>query len=228
MKTLEKEQAVALRNRGLSYREIQQQLLVSRGSLSRWLRDIELTQEQQARIHGTSLSIRKKFVEYNQRKRVAVQAKKAHVIRQAAAEEIGSLTRRELQLVGTALYWAEGCKSPFNSLVEFVNADPTMIALMMRWLRVCCEVPEHQLRGRVQIHDASRLQEVQQFWSSLTGIPTRQFTEPILKVSVTSRGKRGNCLPYGTMHIRIADVQLLTRIQGWIKGLGLAPSSSPA
>lgn len=203
MKTLEKEQAVGLRQAGLSYREIGQRVNVSRGSLSRWLRDIALTPDQQSRIHQQNLAIRKKFVQYNGQKRAAALAEKER-IRTEAAQEVHALSSRELRLIGTALYWAEGSKT---GLVEFVNSDPLMVALMMRWFR---------------------LTVVQAFWSQLTGIPLRQFTRPFQKLSPTSQRKRGNCLPNGIIHIRIADVRLLARIGGWIKGLGTAPSSSPA
>ena len=224
MKTLEKEQAVGLRQTGLSYREIEQQVNVSRGSLSRWLRDIELTPDQQRRIHQQNLVIRRKFVQYNHQKRAVALAEKDQLCTQAA-QEVALLSSRELCLVGAALYWAEGTKA---GLVEFVNSDPAMVALMMRWFRECCGVPEAKFRGRLQLHDPTRVTVVQAFWSQLTGIPLQQFTRPFQKLSPTSQRKRGNCLPNGIIHIRIADVRLLARIGGWIKGLGTAPSSSPA
>lgn len=226
MKALEKQQAILLRGQGLSYREIQQSIAVSRSSLNRWLQGIQLTDEQQARLQCKNALIQKKFIEYNAQKRTDSQARKAAVI-QACAQEIGRLSGRELQLIGAALYWGEGSKAATASVVEFVNSDPTMIAVMMRWFRLCCHVPEHKLRARIQLHDATQRDRVEQFWSHLTGIPTSQFTYPIFKVASSSQGKRGNCLPYGTLHVRIADVNLLAQIRGWIHGLGLAPSSSP-
>ena len=227
MRTLEKQQAVSLRSQGLSYREIQKVLSVSRGSLSRWLQDIELTGDQQARIHQKNVSIRRQFVESNGHRRIRRQSEKREVIERCAGN-VGGLSVRELHLLGVALYWAEGCKGHLTSVVEFVNADPAMIALVMRWFRVCCLVPEQKFRARVQLHDAGRLKDVERFWSCLTGIPASQFTKPLLKLSPSSQRKRGNVLPYGTLHLRIADVHLLTKIHGWIKGLSAAPSSSPA
>lgn len=227
MKTLEKQQAVTLRIQGLSYREIQESIAVSRGSLSRWLRDTRLTEAQHARIHEKNLAVRRKFVEYNERRHVDSQTNKRETLQQSA-KEIGGISARELHIVGTALYWAEGSKGYLTSVVEFVNADPAMIALMMRWFRECCTVPEQKFRARVHLHHPDQRHACEQFWSHLTGIPTRQFTKPIVKLSPTSQRKRGNTLPYGTLHLRIADVHLLMRIRGWVQGLGLAPSSSPA
>ena len=227
MKANEKQQAVQLRRQGLSYREIQLQLPVSQGSLSRWLRDIPLTDEQRARFEGMQAFVRAQLIERNRLRRASAIAAREKIVEEAV-RTIGSLTIRELRLVGAALYWAEGCKGQLTSVVEFVNADPGMIALIMRWFRQCCLVPEEKFRARVQLHSPSQQGAAEEFWSALTGIPLHQFTRPMLKLSPSSQKKQGNHLPYGTLHIRIADVRLLMRIQGWARGLSMAPSSSPA
>ena len=223
MKTLEKQQAVLLRQQGLSYKEILDSLAASQSSLSRWLRNVELTPDQHARIHRKNLAVRQRFVEWNSRRRIETRVRKDQLASHCAAE-IGELSLRELQLIGVSLYWAEGSKG----MVEFVNADPNMIRLVMQWFRRCCQVPESKFRAKVQLYDLARREDTERFWSTLTGIPLQQFTKPIDKLSPGSRRKRGNTLPYGTLHIRISDVQLLTKIQGWIHGLNMAPSSSPA
>lgn len=101
-----------------------------------------------------------------------------------------------------------------------------MIKLIMRWFREICKVPESKLRLRVQLHDPKRLEIVEKYWSDLTGIPPGQITAPLLRISKTSRKKRGNILPYGVVNIRLSDVTLFSRILGWINGLA-ALSSSP-
>lgn len=46
-----REQALELRRQGMSMRDIASTLHVSKGSVSLWVRDIVLTQEQQAVLH---------------------------------------------------------------------------------------------------------------------------------------------------------------------------------
>lgn len=227
MKPQEKSQAIVLRLQGLSYREIQQSIAVSRGSLHRWLRDITLTERQVGRIYQKNQSIRQKFVAYNDRRCAESRAQK-HALHQDSAREIGTLTVRELHLLGAALYWAEGAKGTLTSVVEFVNTDPAMIALLMRWFRICCRVPESKFRARLQLHHVNQVADATAYWSDVTGLPGTQFTSPFVKISRSSQQKTGNRLPYGVLHIRIADARLLTKIQGWIAGLRLAPSSSLA
>jgi hypothetical protein len=51
VKVLEKGKAIQLRKQGKTFSEILREVSVSKGSLSYWLRDIKLTNEQLARIH---------------------------------------------------------------------------------------------------------------------------------------------------------------------------------
>lgn len=226
MKREEKEKAIILRRKGLSYGEISQRLPVAKSTLSIWLRDIELTEKQLRRIHKKNLDIRRKFIQYNNFKRQESLRRKK-VISSAAQEEIDRISRRELKLIGVALYWAEGRKiSARGGSVRFTNSDAGMIKLIMRWFREICRVPESKFRLSIMIHDPKRLKTVERYWSRLTGIPLKQFIAPSLRISKTSQKKRGNVLPYGVANVSFSDAELFSKILGWIQGLR-APSSSP-
>lgn len=219
--------AIELRRQGKTYAEIQKIIpSCKKSSLSYWLRDIKLNRKQLKRIYQKNFEIRRKFIQYNQLKRKQAIARKDYMC-QMARREIKKMSNHELRLVGIALYWAEGCKvSPRGGLISFVNSDAAMIRLIMRWFREVCKVPESKFRLRVQIHNPQRLQIVERYWSKLTDIPIKQFTAPTLRISKTSQGKRGNILPYGVLQVRFSDINIFSRILGWIQGLG-ALSSSP-
>lgn len=218
MKTKEKESAIQLRKSGLTYKEIGDLLRVSKGGLNYWLRDIELTEAQKARIHGKNLDIRKKFVEYNRLKRKrSILAKET--ISRGSKSEISSLLPQELKLIGIALYWAEGYKADSAKCVEFVNSDPAMIKFMIQWLRKICKVADTKFRIRIQIHNPDSIDKAQEFWSFVTGVPIKQFTKPYIRTSPTSKKKSATLLHNGICHIRVADTILLAKIRGWIKGL---------
>ena len=61
MKPAEKEESRLLRSQGYSVKEISRQLKVSRGSVSLWVRDIELTSEQIDHLEARSNLNRQKF-----------------------------------------------------------------------------------------------------------------------------------------------------------------------
>lgn len=94
-----------------------------------------------------------------------------------------------------------------------------MIKLMMRWFREICGVEESRFRIRIHIHNAKNTEEVNRYWSEITLVTISQFTKAYVKTSPTSQRKTGNLIPYGVCSIRISDVNLITRIKGWIKGL---------
>ncbi len=166
----------------------------------------------------------KRLTEYNRCKHEEAVSRKSAIF-DMACQNIGSLSKRDLKLIGIALYWAEGYKTDLARDVEIVNSDPLMIKLMMKWFREICNVPENKFKIRIQIHDASNIKDGIKFWSRITGIPSNQFTRSYVKISSTSKGKSGNRHPCGVCHVRIANTDLLVKIKGWVEGLKALSSS---
>ena len=225
MKVLEKNRAIKLRKEGRTYREILQEVSVSKGSLSFWLKDIHLTDEQISRIQYKNEKIREKFLQFNKDRKAETNNNNKAVFNNAF-KEVGIISARELKLTGIALYWAEGYKKDGWRTVSFTNSDEGMIKVMMKWFREICEVYRDRFRIRVQCHGFTKVKECEQYWSKVTGVPLRQFTKSYIKISSSSKRKMGEGCPYGICHIRISDADLLVKIKGWIRGLGMAPWSS--
>lgn len=225
MKVLERNRAVELRKQGKTLSEILKEIPVSKSSLSYWLRGIELTQEQMVRIKYKNDKIKERFIKFNELKKKQADNNKK-IIFNNAFNGISNISTEELKLIGIALYWAEGYKGAAYKGAEFTNSDPSMIKLMMRWFRETCGVQESKFRIRIQLHNTRNTEMIKGYWSEVTSIPLAQFTKPYIKISPTSKRKMGNLIPYGTCNIRVSDINLITRIRGWINGL-MALSSSP-
>lgn len=224
MKILERNKVIALRKQGKTFGEILREVSVSRGSLSYWLRGVTLTPMQLSRIKYKNEIIKDKFIKFNELRKIQAGQEKESIVNNAI-REVSPLSLKELKLVGIALYWAEGYKGRACRGVEFTNADPAMIRLMMRWFREICSVRETQFRIRLQLHKTKDIAKIQDYWAEITQVPLVQFTKPYIKTSPTSKKKVGNLIPCGTCNIRISDIRLITKIKGWIEGL-MAPSSS--
>lgn len=179
-KSVERLQARELRKKGESIREIAKKLYVSRSSASLWCHDIILTEEQTKSLFQRDLvgaeSGRIKAAEWHRNERQI----RVNLETEKAGHMVGSISNRELFLLGLALYWAEGSKT--GRRVIFVNSDPAMISLFIRWVRECFAIPLADLSCRVQINEAHthRLQEIEHYWSQLTGLPLSQFTKTTL------------------------------------------------
>ncbi len=210
-----KEKIQGLRRRGLSYGEIRARLpfSVSKGTVSRWCREIELTPQQLDRLDGLKTGSwyrnRLKGSKANQQKR----AKQVAEIRARARAEVPRLTRRELWAAGLMLYWAEGSKS---HQVCLTNSDPNLVRFMMQWFREFCGMPEEKLRVRLHLHSGQNEHSMKRFWSGVTGIPLSQFGKSYVKKEGT--GHRKNILYHGTIQVSFCDKNMLHRICGWIEG----------
>lgn len=176
-KSLERLQAREMRRKGESIREIAKKLVISRSSASLWCRDIVLTEEQ---VHV--LAEREQKGGAIGRSFAAAAKKEERLHRQElfagfGANSVGKLSKRELLLVGLALYWAEGFKK--RGRVIFVNSDSRMIILFISWVYMCFDVQLSQLTCRVAINEIHkyREQEILMYWSRVTKIPLAQFSK---------------------------------------------------
>lgn len=217
MRAIERKQARELRARGFSLREISAQLSCAKSSISEWVRDIPLTPEQIERLESIQDKARAKAAFHPNSPRgkwSRIRTSFLNAGRKEIPARCGSL---QLKLMGAALYWAEGYKAGIN-MVNFSNADPKMIALMMCFFRDVCLVPENKFRGIVHIHPHLDKEKAEKFWSAVSGIPRRQFHKTQFGISKSSKHKR-DTLPLGTFRIVICDTRLLAKIKGWIQGI---------
>ncbi|MEK7523668.1 MAG: hypothetical protein AAB588_01430 [Patescibacteria group bacterium] len=212
MKLAEKYKALDLRKKGISYRQIINAIPVSRSTLSLWLRDIVLTHEQKRRLLSNRAKGAYKGAKVQQEKRV----RKTQLIIQQAEKEFLTLKKDMLFLGGLFLYWAEGDKHR-KEMVKFTNSDPMMISFMMKWFRKICYVPENKFRVQLHIHDFHIRGNVEKFWSKITGVSQKQFYKTYIKE--TSLPQRRNVLYNGTCAVRVNDVNLFRKIQGWRNAL---------
>lgn len=221
-------QATKLRLSGRSYTEIQRRLGIPKSTLAGWFGSLRLPPIAAARIRErTHRKSAKGLVAHNRRQTVLAQAR-ALDARQDAARVVTALSRRELLLVATALYWAEGHKRPVRRgdrevtyhPVSLTNADPLLIRLFLRFLREYCAVPVAKLKASLRIFPHQSASRLQRYWQQQTGIPARNFHRIYTGVSISSRRLRPfSRLPYGVLQIRVSDTALFHRIMGYIEGL---------
>src|SRR3989344_4214668 len=110
-KSLLRLEARKLRNSGMSMKCIAKTLKVARSSVSDWVRDIILTEEQLFILRQSELSGH----ERGRLKTVAIKKEKRRKIvddfNNLGISRIHYLDKQELLLVGVALYWAEGSRA---------------------------------------------------------------------------------------------------------------------
>lgn len=215
-------QARKLRQDGKSIRTISKLLKISSSSASIWCRDIKLSDDQRTKLakKGQNVILLRKFAKerherkLNNDKNTYSQAKK----------EIQKLSKNELFLIGLALYWAEGFKSKKEKQVGFCNSDPRMIKFMLNWFKDSIKISNQDflLRAEFNITHKSRKEEIEDYWSKLTGITRVQFHKPYLQKAKQIRDYSNKGEYFGLLRIRIRRSSvLLVKLRGWIEGLSL-------
>lgn len=219
----EKNRAISLRKQGKSYSQIQETLDIAKSTLSYWLRDIVLSNEAQQKIAKRASATSTKVLVERNKEQTAIAAERALLVREEGKKEAVRYMDDPLFVTGVSLYWAEGYKRGASGskwkCVDFTNADPEMVRVMMGFFRKFCSVEESRFKVQLIAHPNVDMGAAVDYWASLTKIPESQFIKTCTSLSVRSGQKRANSLTYGTVHIRVYDVKLFFRIIGWIDGL---------
>jgi hypothetical protein len=215
MRLKEKQISRKLRKRGWSINEICSKFNFAKGSVSLWVRNIELTEAQKQRLSQKGL--KKEVIERRRKTRLKKENDRRQIIIDKAKKDIKKISEKDLKNIGIALYWAEGAKANRGN-VQFSNSDPKMIKIMMIFFKKICKIPKEKLRGRIHIHSHLDAKKAEKYWSSISCIPLNQFYKTYCKPSISSKHKKDS-LPFGTFDITICNTELFLKIKGWIEAM---------
>jgi transcriptional regulator with XRE-family HTH domain len=199
---------------GLALRAIAEQLGVSKGSVSLWVRDIELTPEQQAALLAKNPARNGQLLGMRVRRERCRQ-------RRIEAQEYGRALARQSDPIhrgGCMLYWAEGSK--MRNAVQIVNADADLLDTFLEFLRVCYAVPDQAIAFSVNcfLGNGLTLDEIQDWWLTRLGLPPNCLRKAVVnRPSSASKRLKGNVLPYGTARLTVHSTDVVQSIYGAIQ-----------
>lgn len=217
-----REKAIALRMKGHSYSEILAEVPVAKSTLSDWLHSVGLSKYQKQRLTEMKLAAARRGGAAKHQQRLD----KSKFIMDMAKSEVGTVSNRELWLMGVMLYWAEGSKEKDyypGSAAQFTNMDPAMICFFIYWLKTICHIQEDDLILEITIHETChyRTKEIINYWSEKIGITPDRFSHIYYKKAniKTSRKNIGDTY-FGIIRIKIrSSASLNRRIAGWTQGV---------
>lgn len=217
-----RETAIAMRSEGRSYREIREVVGVSKSTLSLWLRDIPLTEDQQRALDQRAPAA----ISRRARARRASAAQRRTRIHNDARAQIANLSESELFVAGVVAYWAEGAKNkPWRTgaRVAFLNSDPAMVTLFIRWLALI-EIERDRLQFRVHIHESADVEGAVRFWAHVVGVDASAFDRTTLKTHNPRTVRRNVGDGYhGCLCVSVRrSTDLNVQIAGWFEGLAVA------
>ncbi len=218
MKLREKNKARELRLQGYSMKQIAVSLAVSKGSVSNWVRDIELSREAAVNINNQYLIGRERA----RRTRLRNVASRNDEIFRVCKEEIVPFSTRDLWIAGLMIYAGEGNKSSIvsNQHVDVANSDPNILRIFIRFLVEICLIPKEKIKIRLILYKDINIEEAYRYWSEELNIPRVQFRKEFIKPSYKDSPYRHlRRSHYGTAHVCLYDVKVYRRIMGWLKAI---------
>jgi transcriptional regulator with XRE-family HTH domain len=199
---------------GMALRAIAEQIGVSKASVSLWVRDIELTPEQEAALLAANP------VRNGQLLGMRVRRERCRGQR-IAAQEHGrelALRRDPDHIAGCMLYWAEGSKA--RNVAQLVNADADLVHTFLAFLRSSYSVPDDRVALCVNcfLGNGLSLDEIQHWWLARLGLPPSCLRKAIVnRPSSASKLRKGHVLPYGTARISVHSTFIVQSIYGAIQ-----------
>jgi hypothetical protein len=199
---------------GLPLKEIAQIVGVSVSSVSLWVRDIELTPAQQASLDARNP------IRNGQRLGARNNSLRCREIRRAAQQHGRERARAgdPTFVAGCMLYWAEGSKR--RNTVTFTNADPDLVDLFLRFLRMHYGVTDDRVAFSVNcfVQNGLTVEAIQDWWLDRLVLPTLCLRTPAVnRISSASKRLKGHILPYGTARVVVHSTFIVQSIYGAIQ-----------
>jgi len=210
---IDKNQAIELRKRGMTYSEIIKIVPVTKGLLSYWFKDLVLTKEEKEKIALNMIGSRGagilKSSATNKQKRLS-----REIVAFEDAKKIFAENREDHRfLIGIALYWAEGAKK--HDVFQFVNSDQDMVCFMHKWIQKYLKVEKEKIRLRLFIHKVPGYENIELSWAGKLGLEPSIFMKTIYKP--TKHLVRKNPDYKGCMRLSIANVYIFRLMKAWQK-----------
>jgi len=212
MRLEDKRKAIELRQKGFTYNEIKEIIpSISKGTLSGWLKNIDLSNIHKERIldkiKDASQKGRVKGAWVNKKKR----EDRIKKIQKEAKKEFRILAQKPLFLIGLSLYFAEGTHK-FQRF-QFVNSDPRIIKLMMAWLKKVFRISDENINFRLYLHEIYSNEGCEEFWADIVNVPVEKFLKTVYKPTLHRLKK--NLLYKGCLRIEVRGSELFWKIQTW-------------
>lgn len=218
MRAEEHLRAIGLREKGYSYNHISSILNISKSTLSDWLSKIPYTPNAETiqrigKARAASGAIKSQL-----------RRESTRLASEEARRQLGRVTRRDLFMIGLGLYIGEGSKTA--EITRFVNSDPAVVNLMIRWFTEALGVPRLNLRMRLHLYPDCDERQSLRYWSKITNIPMSQFQRTSFDRRTNKKAAKIGKLIYGTAHLSLNSlgnkrfgVFLFRKIVAWSEAL---------
>lgn len=219
--------AVILRKKGYSYNEIQKLLGVPKSTLSNWLSCVSISEKAKLRLQKrVAMGTLHGLVARNKRQ-TTLARERANKTKEISEKEIPALSKKDLFLIGIALYWAEGYKrirkvkqkEVTSHAISFTNSDGVMVKTFVDFLMRIMKIDRQRIKLEVRIFSHMERDSTIKYWSKMTTLPVKNMSLSVVGSPSILSKRPFDRLPFGTVSVRVCDTQQFYRLIGWINGM---------
>ncbi|MGB8815650.1 MAG: hypothetical protein WCC74_00195 [Minisyncoccia bacterium] len=196
----DKNKAIILRKKGMSYSQIKNKLGISKSTLSGWLSSMPLSEKRIRELRDFSPM----RIERCRNTKMKKREDRLRLVYGKVSQDIGKLSKRELFLVGLFLYWGEGSKSD-RYVTAFTNTDPIMVKIFIKWITTFFNIKKSDLSILLHLYKDMDIKSLTEFWVKELKIPINQFKKPYIKNSKLTGLTYKNGFGKGTCNVRICN-----------------------
>lgn len=210
--------AIELRKQGRSIKEIAKIVGIPTGTISRWVRNIILSEEQLRLLEDRNPTINGKMQGAKTTKK---NAKIRRDLWQEEGREKAKANGLSLFTAGCMLYWAEGHKRNNKNTISFVNSDINMLILFKKFLNECLNVSDDKIGISINTYtDLVTIDDCKRYWTNSLSLSMNNIKSVTCdKRPKNTQQKRNGLLKYGTIRMTVHSTRLIQQIYGAIKEL---------
>ena len=194
--------AIRMRKKEMSYSQIRKEINVSKGTLSRWLRDMPLSKKRVSELRDKNEKRIERYRETMKKKREDRMDRKIKIQK----KKLLPISKRDMLIAGFFWYWGEGGKTTRSSVVV-CNTDPAASRFGLSWMLNSLKIPIEKVKVRLHLYRDMNIGSEMQYWSDLLCIPEKQFQKTQLKKTNFRSINHGN-YGHGTCELIVHDTDL--------------------
>lgn len=202
VKAREREKAIEMRLKyQLGYGAIRKKLQVSKGTLSRWLKNLPLSDERILELRRKSWT---KGEAKREQFRKSMRAKREileRVIYEQQKMLVACVSEDALFVAGLMLYAAEGEKTS-TADISFTNTDHALVVFFSKWVVRFLGLPKSKFRIQLHLYENMNIPAEEAFWLRSLGFTKGQLWKSQVKAlrprsfSYRDGSRHGTCKLY--------------------------------
>lgn len=203
----DREKALVLRKKGMSYSQIMKELKVGKSTLSCWLKDYPLSSQRIKELRDFNEQRIEKCRETKKKKKT----KRLNEVCDKQKEYLFPFTDKEFYLAGLFLYWGEGTKSK-EAHLSISNTNPAILKFFIDWVVKSLSFPKNKLKVYLHLYQDMIIIEEIKFWSKCLSIPRTQFNKPYIKKNEASGVIHKGGFGHGTCNVSLGNAKLSEKV----------------